>query len=88
MSGANRRARSVGVVAVVVAASVLAVGVDAAAGSELAALVVQTQRNLELLERVGAATGRLNVLRGIGALAGLAVGVVLGAAVAYGRRRR
>lgn len=77
----------------VVAASLAVVAAAGTAGASsdaasLAALVDETQRQLGRLAAVQRADGQTNIIRAVGGLGGLGVGVAVGSVATYAQWRR
>ncbi|MGQ4555504.1 hypothetical protein [Halobellus sp. GM3] len=77
-----------GVLLVAVAAGALLAGAVAASDlTATTALVEDVQRSVTIASGVDTALSRTNVLRGVGALVGLALGIAVGSFATYRRRR-
>ena len=80
------------VAAIAAGAALAAVGTVGAQGdaASLAALVDGTQRHLGRLAavQVAAENSNLNVVRGVGGLAGIGLGIAVGSVATYARWRR
>ena len=90
-SARRRRVALAGLVCAVAIAAVLGAGTGAAAdgGTPIGDLADETQGQISVANTVEGVTetGEINYLRGIGALVGLALGVAVGSAATYYRRR-